>query len=58
MPARGSAAAPRAWCEQRVQQRAGPVAGGRMHDQAGRLVEHEERFVLEDDRQRPSPAAR
>ena len=38
--------------QQRVLQRAVAVAGARMHDEAGGLVEDEERVVLVDDRER------
>ena len=38
--------------EQRVHQRAARVAGGRMHDHAGRLVDDDDVAVLVDDRQR------
>ena len=38
--------------DQRVDQRAGGVAGGRMHHQALRLVDHDERVVLVDDVER------
>ena len=38
--------------EQRVDQRAGRMAGGRMHDHPGRLVDHDEVAVLVENRQR------
>ena len=38
--------------QQRVEQRAVAVAGARMHDEPGRLVDDEERVVLGNDRQR------
>ena len=44
--------------QQRVQQRAVAVAAARMHDQAGGLVDDEDRGVLVHDRQARSPAAR
>ena len=54
--------------DQRVDQRAGLVAGGRMHDQPLRLVDDDDVVVLVDDierdilafglRRRPPPARR
>ena len=38
--------------EQRVDQRAAGVAGGRMHDHAGRLVDDDEVGVVEEDLER------
>ena len=38
--------------EQRVQQGPAPVAGAGMHDETRRLVDHDERAVLVDDRER------
>ena len=38
--------------EQRVDQRAAGVAGGRMHHHAGRLVDDDQVVVLVEDRQR------
>ena len=38
--------------DQRVDQRAGPVAGGRMHHEALRLVDHDQVVVLVDDIER------
>ena len=38
--------------EQRVDQRAAVVSGGRMHDHAGRLVDDDEVAILVEDRQR------
>ena len=38
--------------DQRVDQRAGGVAGARMHHEAGRLVDDDERVVLIDDVER------
>ena len=38
--------------DQRIHQRAGLVAGGRMHDQALRLVDDDDVVVLEDDIER------
>ena len=38
--------------EQRVDQRAAAMAGRRMDDHSGRLVEHDEVAVLEDDQER------
>ena len=35
--------------DQRIDQRAGGVAGGRMHHQALRLVDHDQRVVFVDD---------
>ena len=52
MPARGTPASAGAWCEQRVSERAVRVAGAGMHDQARRLVDHDDRVVLEHDRER------
>ena len=38
--------------EQRVHQRAVGIASGGMHDEPGRLVEHNQMFVFEHDLQR------
>ena len=44
--------------QQRVDERAARVAGGRMHDHAGRLVEHDHVGVLVDDAQAAALPAR
>ena len=49
-----------AMVDQRVDQRAGPVAGAGMHDQTGRLVDDDDVVVLVEDveRRSPRPSAR
>ena len=43
---------PLAMMQQRVDERVFLVAGGGMHDQSGGLVQHQQRFVLEQNIQR------
>ena len=52
MPARGTPAIAGHMVQQRIQQRAAPVAAARMHHQTRRLVDDQQRFVLEHDVQR------
>ena len=52
MPARGTAASCGAWWRSAFCKRPAPVAGARMHDEPGRLVDDEQRVVLVDDRER------
>ena len=49
MPARGTRGERRMRDAAAVEQRALPIAAARMHHQAGRLVEHQQRVVLVDD---------
>ena len=57
MPARGSVAAAGVVGQQAVEQRARPVAGRRVHHQAGRLVDHQQVLVLEARSSAPSARA-
>ena len=58
MPARGSAGERGIVVQQRVHQGAGRIAGARVHDQAGGLVDHQQIGVLVEHVERGCPAAR